>query len=111
MGAHKGIVERQIWVGLKECDKGGVKGAGDRDVLVVVPRSRREVKEWVGSNVGGKTRKGIGAMEGTWWTEVWTYRRHIGLDDLDFAADGVLGSLWGLIARKGLSVWKVRRRC
>ena len=111
MGADKRVVEGRLWADLGECENVGGKEVGEREVVLVVPRARREVEEWVGSNVGGKTRKGIGVMEGTWWAEIWYHRRHVGLDDVDFAEDGVPGTLWGLIARRGLSMWKVRRRC
>ncbi|KAI5294339.1 alpha 1,2 mannosyltransferase [Ascosphaera acerosa] len=40
-----------------------------------------------------------------------TYRNHIGLDDLDFAEDGVLPTLNRVIGRRGLNVWQVTRQC
>lgn len=42
---------------------------------------------------------------------VWTYRRHINLDDVDFAAEGLLGSVKRVVGRRGLRVWRVRRAC
>lgn len=43
--------------------------------------------------------------------KVWTYRQHIGLDDLNLGDDGVWGTLERLVGRRGLMVWKVRRKC
>lgn len=41
--------------------------------------------------------------------ELYTYKKHISLDDLDFADDGVLHTLHRVIGRRGLSVWAVER--
>jgi phosphatidylinositol glycan class Z len=43
--------------------------------------------------------------------EVWRYRRHIGLDDLDFGDDGVWPTLTRVIGRRGLGIWQVEKRC
>jgi phosphatidylinositol glycan class Z len=44
-------------------------------------------------------------------TELWRYRKHIGLDDLDFGDDGVWPTLSRVIGRRGLGIWKVEKRC
>jgi phosphatidylinositol glycan class Z len=44
-------------------------------------------------------------------TELWQYRKHIGLDDLDFGDDGVWPTLSRVIGRRGLGIWKVEKRC
>ncbi|CRG88583.1 phosphatidylinositol glycan, class Z [Talaromyces islandicus] len=41
--------------------------------------------------------------------ELYTYKKHISLDDLDFADDGVLHTIHRVIGRRGLSVWAVER--
>ncbi|KAL5342990.1 Alg9-like mannosyltransferase family-domain-containing protein [Aspergillus crustosus] len=41
--------------------------------------------------------------------ELWTYRNHISLDDLDFGTDGILPTLQRVIGRRGLGVWLARR--
>lgn len=43
--------------------------------------------------------------------EMWQYSRHLNLDDLDFAADGIWGTLARVIGRRGLVIWRVRRNC
>ncbi|OOF92231.1 glycosyltransferase family 22 protein [Aspergillus carbonarius ITEM 5010] len=41
--------------------------------------------------------------------ELWTWRNHINLDDLDFGTDGIFLTLRRVIGRRGLSVWAARR--
>lgn len=41
--------------------------------------------------------------------ELWSYPKHLNLDDLDFGSDGVFSTLSRVIGRRGLSVWSVRR--
>lgn len=43
--------------------------------------------------------------------ELWRYRQHIGLDDLDFGDDGIWPTLRRVIGRRGLVIWQVRRKC
>ena len=42
---------------------------------------------------------------------LWSYRKHLNLDDLDFEEDGALGTLKRVLGRRGLGVWSVRRSC
>lgn len=41
--------------------------------------------------------------------ELWTYERHVNLDDMDFGDDGVFSTLKRVVGRRGLSVWAVKR--
>lgn len=41
--------------------------------------------------------------------ELWSYPKHLNLDDLDFGSDGVISTLTRVIGRRGLGVWSVRR--
>lgn len=41
----------------------------------------------------------------------WRYRKHIGLDDLDFGDDGVWPTLERMVGRRGLKVWEVSKNC
>jgi GPI mannosyltransferase 4 len=43
--------------------------------------------------------------------QVWQYRRHLNLDDLDFGDDGVWPSLKRVIGRRGLAAWRVTKDC
>lgn len=42
---------------------------------------------------------------------LWTHRKHLNLDDLDFGDDGVVPTLKRVLGRRGLAVWSVRRAC
>lgn len=39
----------------------------------------------------------------------WSYPKHLNLDDLDFAEDGILPTLRRVVGRRGLNVWLVTR--
>jgi phosphatidylinositol glycan class Z len=43
--------------------------------------------------------------------EVWSYKRHLNLDDMDFAEDGVWKTLERVVGNRGLVVWRVTRNC
>jgi GPI mannosyltransferase 4 len=43
--------------------------------------------------------------------ERWRYNKHLSLDDLDFAEDGIWPTLSRVIGRRGLVLWNVKRRC
>ena len=43
--------------------------------------------------------------------KVWTYTRHVNLDDLDFAEDGVWQTVKRVFGRRGLRVWRVTKTC
>lgn len=86
-----------------EADVGGCGGPG---VGLVAPRSSTELDAWTRD-----PGKGVGEEGDLVFEEVWRYPRHVGLDDLDIAREGAWGSLERVIGRRGLSVWRVRRRC
>lgn len=50
-------------------------------------------------------------QEGMVLEELWRYGRHLNLDDLDFAEDGILATLTRVVGGRGLVIWKVMRRC
>lgn len=43
--------------------------------------------------------------------EVWRYRRHLNLDDLDLGEEGVRGTWERVVGRRGIGVWRVTRFC
>ncbi|KAK0732816.1 glycosyltransferase family 22 protein [Apiosordaria backusii] len=49
--------------------------------------------------------------DGLRFREVWRYRRHLNLDDLDFGEDGVWNTLERVVGRRGLGIWRVTRTC
>jgi phosphatidylinositol glycan class Z len=42
--------------------------------------------------------------------KLWSFPRHLNLDDMDFGDDGVWSTLSRVVGRKGLGVWAVRRK-
>lgn len=43
--------------------------------------------------------------------EVWNYRRHLNLDDMDIAEDGFWKTMGRVVGDRGLVVWRVTRNC
>lgn len=43
--------------------------------------------------------------------EVWRYRMHLNLDDLDFADDGIWSTLKRVVGRRGIATWRVTKQC
>jgi phosphatidylinositol glycan class Z len=43
--------------------------------------------------------------------EVWHYRKHFNLDDLDFGDDGFVPTIKRVVGRRGLGVWRVTKDC
>jgi phosphatidylinositol glycan class Z len=41
---------------------------------------------------------------------VWSTKWHLNMDDLDFGDDGVVGTVKRVVRRRGLGVWRIRRR-
>lgn len=50
-------------------------------------------------------------LEGLRFREVWRYRQHLNLDDLDWGEDGVWNTLKRVIGRRGLVAWRVTKSC
>jgi len=42
---------------------------------------------------------------------LWRYSRHLNLDDLDFGEEGVWRTVNRVLGRRGLVVWRIRRKC
>jgi phosphatidylinositol glycan class Z len=43
--------------------------------------------------------------------EVWKYKQHLNLDDLDFGDDGFWATIKRVIGRRGLVAWRVTKDC
>ncbi|KAI9166892.1 GPI mannosyltransferase 4 [Paramyrothecium foliicola] len=50
-------------------------------------------------------------LEGLRFREVWRYRNHLNLDDLDFGDDGVWNTLKRVVGRRGLVAWRITKSC
>ncbi|KAI9040266.1 glycosylphosphatidylinositol-alpha 1,2 mannosyltransferase smp3 [Aspergillus affinis] len=80
-------------------------GAGPDSVFMVAPKSATFLDAY---DVSLKASSDHTDLE---LHELWTYSKHINLDDLDFGSDGILPTLQRVIGRRGLAVWAVRRAC
>ncbi|KAJ4391315.1 alpha 1,2 mannosyltransferase [Gnomoniopsis smithogilvyi] len=49
-------------------------------------------------------------LDGLRFREVWRYKHHLNLDDLDFD-DGVWNTLKRVVGRRGLAAWRVTKSC
>jgi phosphatidylinositol glycan class Z len=43
--------------------------------------------------------------------EVWSYRKHLNLDDMDFKNDGVWSTLSRVVGNRGIVIWRVSKNC
>lgn len=78
-------------------------GSDDRKSLLVAPSSA--------TFLDGFTELHAEKVDDLTFTQSWLYRRHIGLDDLDFGDDGVWPTLQRVVGRRGLVVWQVEKKC
>ena len=78
-----------------------VKDCGDTGLGLAAPASSTELDLWKDGNGDGKY-----TLE-----ELWRYKMHVNLDDLDIGSEGVLGTLKRVVGRRGLVVWRVVREC
>lgn len=50
-------------------------------------------------------------LQGLRFREVWRYRQHLNLDDLDIGDDGLWNTLTRVVGRRGLVAWRVTKSC
>ena len=48
---------------------------------------------------------------GLHFQEVWRYKQHLNMDDLDFGDDGFLPTIKRVVGRRGLGTWRVTKDC
>ncbi|KAL3425702.1 GPI mannosyltransferase 4 [Phlyctema vagabunda] len=68
---------------------------------LVAPRSATFLDKHISNENGGVLK----------FEEVWHYRQHLNLDDLDFGDDGFLPTLKRVVGRRGLVTWRVTKNC
>ncbi|KAL8722349.1 MAG: hypothetical protein Q9225_001139 [Loekoesia sp. 1 TL-2023] len=73
---------------------------GDKSVGLVAPLSSVELDTWMED-----------ARAQLSFEQLWLFKNHLNLDDLDFEEDGIRGTLERVVGRRGLVVWKVSRLC
>ncbi|KAL8734913.1 MAG: hypothetical protein Q9166_001265 [cf. Caloplaca sp. 2 TL-2023] len=77
---------------------GRYQGDEPRSVGLVAPRSSVDLDVWI--------EKTQSAMV---FEQLWMTKNHFNLDDLDFEADGIRGTIERVLGRRGLVIWKVSR--
>ncbi|KAF2637662.1 hypothetical protein P280DRAFT_500405 [Massarina eburnea CBS 473.64] len=78
-----------------------IRDGGRAVVYLVAPRSARFLKKF--ADPAGREEIEL--------SEVWSFKRHLNLDDMDFAEDGVRRTLGRVVGERGLVVWRVGRNC
>jgi len=73
-------------------------------VIVIAPLSSLELDPYTSSASNPADQAYI-------WQHIHTERRHFNLDDLDFAEEGVWGTVGRVVGRRGLGAWRVGRGC
>ncbi|KAI2886613.1 CAZyme family GT22 [Aspergillus niger] len=72
----------------------------ERSIFVVAPKSATFLDRYTNPSPDDS---------GLTLHELWIWRKHLNLDDLDFGTDGIFPTLKRVIGRRGLSVWAARR--
>jgi phosphatidylinositol glycan class Z len=72
---------------------------------LVAPRSAYFLKPFLDPKLNSHMSGNI-SME-----EVWSYKQHLNLDDMDFADDGFWKTMGRVVGDRGLVVWRVTRNC
>ncbi|GAB1200585.1 alpha 1,2 mannosyltransferase [Aspergillus pseudonomiae] len=72
-------------------------------VFVVAPKSAAFLDQYTPSPSSSSVSSALELHE------LWSYKKHINLDDLDFGTDGVYSTLARVIGRRGLAVWRAKR--
>ncbi|KAE8331838.1 GPI mannosyltransferase 4 [Aspergillus sergii] len=86
---------------LPSCNIAGSKQAGP--VFVVAPKSAAFLDRYTFLPSSSSLSSALELHE------LWSYRKHINLDDLDFDTEGVYQTLRRVIGRRGLAVWRAKR--
>ncbi|KAI9746456.1 MAG: alpha 1,2 mannosyltransferase [Claussenomyces sp. TS43310] len=78
---------------------------GDKERLhgtyLIAPMSAKPLDEFLSGSSSRVLR----------FEQVWEYRRHLNLDDLDFTEDGIWPTIRRVIGRRGLAAWKITQTC
>jgi len=74
---------------------------------LVAPMSATFLDKYVAKSAPGDPS----GVPGLRFDQVWQYRQHLNLDDLDFGDDGVWPTLRRVVGRRGLAAWRVTKDC
>ncbi|KAL8710914.1 MAG: hypothetical protein Q9220_004513 [cf. Caloplaca sp. 1 TL-2023] len=95
MGMQTEKMKENVLGALVQCGQQRKNGVG-----LVAPWSSMELDTWI------QNQRAELSFEKMWMT-----RNHLNLDDLDIEKDGFSATMKRVIGRRGLVVWKIRRRC
>lgn len=102
MGISGDAMLEQVKAALPACrTRKPPKIEGSAAVYLVAPRSAYFLRPYVDT----------ASREEVSLEEVWSYRRHFNLDDMDFAEDGFWKTMGRVVGDRGLVVWQVTRNC
>ncbi|KAI4208208.1 MAG: hypothetical protein LQ348_000271 [Seirophora lacunosa] len=97
MGMEADLMMDRVLEALGRCDERTTKSVG-----LVAPLSSIELDDWMGHGH---------SWEHISFEQVWKTTRHLNLDDMDFEADGIRGTLNRVVGRRGLVIWKISMPC
>jgi phosphatidylinositol glycan class Z len=103
MGMQGELMMREL-EGLATCLYSPDKAEGQNGTYLIAPTSATFLDRYV-------VEPGKDASHNVRLDEVWQYRSHLNLDDMDFGDDGVWATLRRVIGRRGLGVWRVTKDC
>ena len=86
-----------------QCHANPNRNTDPSTVFIVAPNSATFLDQYTTPTVSSKSQPDLNLLK------LWSYPKHLNLDDLDFESDGVFSTLSRVIGRRGLSVWSVRR--
>lgn len=103
MGMRGPDMIQQLDTATPSCRERKISNNKNNMILLVAPRSATFLDSY--------TRPNQPSAEGNslHMKEQWTYSNHLNLDDIDFGDDGLLGTFFRVIGRRGLTVWSVER--
>jgi len=100
---------------LKTHDIMGMKGPSmlrELSALATCHNPSTNTTAYLDEKEGTYLDKHVTAEEpGLRFQEVWKYKQHLNLDDLDFGDDGFWATIKRVIGRRGLVAWRVTKDC
>lgn len=87
-------------------------GGNWTSTYLVAPLSAAFLDSYIDSSIDGENGDRQKQSEaGISFEEVWRYRAHLNLDDMDFGDDGVWPTLSRVVGKRGLGLYRVRKEC
>ena len=90
----------------------------DSSVYLIAPLSATALEEYIQkatmswqSQLTTSTADSNTPVHPVRFQEMWRYKKHLNLDDLDVGTDGIWNTLKRVVGKRGLAVWRVSRQC